>query len=839
MHDSLLRMECTIPAPDRLCAGAGAARSPFAMSAWIKRIGIALAVLLLVAIAAAVYLVSTFDPNRYKGVAVDWMKANRNRTLVIEGPIELSVFPRVAVKLSKLSLSEAGRSDTFAAIDNAALAVDVMPLLSGRVVVGRVEASGVRATLTRDAQGRRNTDDLAGPATPASAPSPSSPEPKSGASKPLDFDIDRITLKDVRARVKDDQGGIDGELVLDSLSTGRIANGVESAIELAAKFDFKKPALKGALDGKTRLTPDLASGSVRLADMNLTFKGDVPGASAVETTVRGALAYDGAKGSVDAKGLELQLAARAGAIQVTGSTLAIGAFGYDPTKQALRVEQLKLRVKGSRGKDPLALDLDWPQLDVEGQKLKGSPLEGKLELGGELPVNASFRSGAPTGTFDAVALPAFEAKLSSNSAARKLDGTLRANLGIKPAKSAISLDALELKANVEDKGLKPVALSLKGSASASPQAAQWAVTGQVNTNNFAIDGNANLSASPLFVKAQARFDALDLNTLLPAGASAGAKPEQNAPAPADTPVDLSGLRALNANVSLRAGSFVFRQYRIADARIEAQLDNGMLKVPVLQAKAWGGALDANALADARANRIAVKAVATGVNVNALLKDVAGKDLLDGTGRVALDVDTVGKSVGELRSHLHGTASLNLRDGAIKGINLAKSMRQAKAALSLKSDASQKAVQTEKTDFSELSASFQIADGVARSNDLDLKSPYVRLGGDGAADIGKGRIDYTARATVTSTATGQDGAELAALKGLTVPVRLTGPFEAIDWKIQWSAVAAGALQNKVEDKLREKLGGKLGLGAPAAASGAASAPTPKQQLKEKLLKGLFK
>src|SRR5690606_21976018 len=99
-------------------------------------------------------------------------------------------------------------------------------------------------------------------------------------------------------------------------------------------------------------------------------------------------------------------------------------------------------------------------------------------------------------------------------------------------------------------------------------------------------------------------------------------------------------------------------------------------------------------------------------------------------------------------------------------------------------------------------------------------------------IGKGRIDYTARATVTGSATGQGGAELAALKGLTVPVRLTGPFDAIDWKIQWSAVAAGAVQNKLEDKLR----GKLGL---EPAQPGASAPSPKQQLKDKLLKGLFK
>jgi AsmA protein len=116
----------------------------------------------------------------------------------------------------------------------------------------------------------------------------------------------------------------------------------------------------------------------------------------------------------------------------------------------------------------------------------------------------------------------------------------------------------------------------------------------------------------------------------------------------------------------------------------------------------------------------------------------------------------------------------------------------------------------------------------------MKSPFLRLGGDGAIDIGRGMIDYTARATVTSTATGQDGAELAALKGLTVPVRLTGPFEAVDWKIQWSAVAAGVAKNQLEDKLKDKLGIK----APA---GSASAPAqkPKDALKEKLLKGLLK
>ena len=181
----------------------------------------------------------------------------------------------------------------------------------------------------------------------------------------------------------------------------------------------------------------------------------------------------------------------------------------------------------------------------------------------------------------------------------------------------------------------------------------------------------------------------------------------------------------------------------------------------------------------------------------------------------------------------------MRDGAVKGVNLARLLRQAKAALSMKQDAVSKASAAEKTDFSELTASARIEGGVARSDDLDLKSPYLRIGGAGKFDVGAGRIDYTARATVAPTATGQDGAELAALRGVTVPVRLSGPFDAIDWNVQWSGVAAAA----VETKLREKLAERLGLGkpdegdAPVAGASAPASRRAEDRLKEKL-KGLL-
>jgi AsmA protein len=85
--------------------------------------------------------------------------------------------------------------------------------------------------------------------------------------------------------------------------------------------------------------------------------------------------------------------------------------------------------------------------------------------------------------------------------------------------------------------------------------------------------------------------------------------------------------------------------------------------------------------------------------------------------------------------------------------------------------------------------------------------------------------------VANTSKGPDGAARAGLRGGTLPVRLAGPLEAPDWRIEWSAVAAQA----VTQQIQEKLGEKLGLKPPA---GGASDAKPQDVLRERL-KGLFR
>jgi AsmA protein len=794
------------------------------MSVWIRRALWGLLGLGVVLAAVATWLVMSFDEQRAKAAAVDWMKGH-GRTLVIEGPVHLSVFPRLAVKLSRVRLSEVGRGDTFAAIDEAGLAVDVLPLLRGEVVVDRVQAKGVRVSYVRDAQGRSNVDDFVKPS--AADKGAAAPRERGGTMR---FGIAGVELADVRARVKDDLAHVDGEVLLQTLSAGRLADKATAPLKLAAHFDFKQPAVKGDLAGDTRLTLDTATGSAALRGMNLRFKGEVPGASALDVALQGSIAWDGARKGVDAEDLKLQFAGNAAGMKLADSRLAIDRFAFDPARKALTLKQLQARIQGTQGNQPLTLELDWPELAVAADKLGGSAFSGKMTRGGALPLTATFKSTAPAGNFDAVRLPGFVAQWASNAPQRKLDGTLHADLTLKPGEPSLALDKLDVLARIEEPKLPAYAVVLRGSAVGSPKRSSWNVQGQLNQSPFTSEGSVMLAGVTPQVHAKAHFEALDLNRLLGPDAPAGAGKPATTPA-TDAPVDMAALRSVDGQFSLRATRLAYRQYRIDDAAIDAALEGGMLRVTQLAGRAWGGQLGLTAFADARASRVAVKGAATGVNVNALVKDVAAKDWIEGTGRVTVDLDTAGRTVHEMKSRLKGTAALQVRDGAVKGINLAKTLREAKSALSMKQDSAVKASQVEKTDFSELSASFQVADGVARSRDLDLKSPFLRLAGEGAIDVGRDRIDYVLRATVTSTAKGQDGGDLGALKGLTVPVRLAGPLEAPDWHIQWSAVAAAAVTQQIEQKLGEKLGIK------GPASGA-SGPSPQDVLREKL-KGIFK
>ena len=309
-------------------------------------------------------------------------------------------------------------------------------------------------------------------------------------------------------------------------------------------------------------------------------------------------------------------------------------------------------------------------------------------------------------------------------------------------------------------------------------------------------------------------------------------PAPNAPAPTaqqkdeDTPVDLSFLKGLNANGRLQVGALQVKGLKLANLKAEVRAANGRLDVAPHSANLYEGSMT-GALAAQADGRVGVKETLNGVAVGPLLRDMAQKDVLEGKGTVALDVNAGGKTVNTMKKSLAGTARVQLKDGAIKGINLAEVFRRAKTALG-SSEAKAQAREAQQTDFSEMTASFTIKNGVAHNEDLDMKAPLFRVSGKGDIDIGNSTMDYVTNATVVATTTGQGGADLAQLSGLTVPVRLVGPFDALKYHVDYTAAATQFARSKAGERLKGALEERLGIAKPPAGEQAAPGGQPSGQ-----------
>jgi AsmA protein len=113
---------------------------------------------------AAVLLMVMVDPNKYKGEVAQLVKERTGRELVFEGDVKLTYFPRLGVTTGGVRLSNPpGFGDKpFTRLSRAVVSIKILPLMGGRVEVGRVQLDGLEAHLERDENGRSSWADFLG-----------------------------------------------------------------------------------------------------------------------------------------------------------------------------------------------------------------------------------------------------------------------------------------------------------------------------------------------------------------------------------------------------------------------------------------------------------------------------------------------------------------------------------------------------------------------------------------------------------------------------------------------------------------------------------------------------
>jgi AsmA protein len=354
---------------------------------------------------------------------------------------------------------------------------------------------------------------------------------------------------------------------------------------------------------------------------------------------------------------------------------------------------------------------------------------------------------------------------------------------------------------------------------APPLQAKLALDGRykLDAGKLSADVNGKLDESTIKAKFtlaepyefDASIDKINLDRYLGAADKPAAKPAPGKPPSkdADTPVDLSALKGINAKGRLQVGALEVRGLKLAEVNAQVNAANGRVAVAPHSAKLYEGSMSGELTVDANKNSVSLKEQLQNVSIGPILRDFASQDRLEGRGNVAMDVTTAGATVNAMKRALNGTAKVQLRDGAVKGINIGEILRKARSALGgspQQAAAGENAGGKPQTDFTELSASFTIKNGIAHNEDLDAKAPAFRLGGAGDINIPASTLDYVVKASIVATSQGQGGKERDDVAGLSVPVKLSGSFDDLKYQVDVRAMAGEAAKSQVGAKVKEQI-----------------------------------
>ncbi|MBN2691195.1 MAG: AsmA family protein [Burkholderiaceae bacterium] len=741
------------------------------------------AVILLVGGLSIVLL--TFDPNQYKAMLIQAVQEREHRTLALPGVIDLQLFPPLTLRTGPFTLSERDSTAVFARADDLRLHLDLFALLRRKLVVDRVVMIKPQFHVARNAKGQFNFADLLPDSKPESEPTRS----------PLGLSVHRLQIEQGVVTYDDDKAQIHGQFAGLDLELTGLDGGSAGAFHLGTTARFVQPALATHIALRGKLQSDPEQHSVTLSDLALSVQGDALGLKAMQTQLSAA---------------SLRL--------VTSPALALSAQQWS----------LKSAARTDSG-EALTAQASLPAFDLKGDAVQVGALHARLDLAAPQPLQLQLSTQQAAGTWSALRIPVAQLDVQRGTAGKAgaLQLTLASPLQLNLAQSRYSLAALKLSGQIAAGATaKPQTLALQGNAQyaaaagTTPAAAQFQLQGLVAGSAVKAGGNWT---SPHPFNLDLNADRINLDDWLP---STPAKPP--AAKAADTPIDLSAFQEVGLKAQFKIGSLLFKGMQWSAVQGTLSSDRKTLALQPFSAQGFGGTLGATLHVDLASQRYALQQNARDVSVQPILHALAGKDFLLGKASWTLDVQAQGNTLQALLASVSGKARLDVKSGAVKGFNLAQMLRNARTLLAARKDGQFAATPGEQTDFTALGASLALQDGVAKNSDLLVQSPLLRVGGEGWFDLPRQRMDYLLLPTVVGTLQGQGGAEVAALRGVTVPVRIGGSFSHPAYTVLWSQAGGNLLRQTLKNKLQDALQQQL---APAK-------EPPLQKVVPGLFKGLF-
>lgn len=497
--------------------------------------------------------------------------------------------------------------------------------------------------------------------------------------------------------------------------------------------------------------------------------------------------------------------------------------GYRAEFDTGRVELNDVRF-AARTDDGIAASVDAPALAIAGSTVEGKPIRAQLRLHREeSKVDATLSFAAPSSSDGRIEVREIHADVTASGSGLPADGVKLALVGNGSVDTTRESGSIALRGTIDG---SPVRARLDA-AKFSPLVLRYELQAdRVDVDRYAGTGGKTASGPAGPAPAPAPT---------PSPAPAGGGSKSGAPGAGDAPIPVPPIADVDTQGTVRIGQLRARGIDAREVAATIRSGGGRIEVTRISAGVFGGSLAGSASLGAN-GRHALKMQLEAIDISTALRQLADRELLDGRGNFAVDVTGAGNTVQALERSLAGSARLALRDGAIVGIDLNKAIERVQTALAAVrgggSAIEQQAGGGERTAFTSLQASFAIRDGVARSDDLDMRSPLLRVGGSGQVNLPASTVDYLLRVSIVGSLAGQGGAARSELRGLTIPVRVSGPFASLGYRIDTASLARDAIEKGVTRQLEERL-----LGKPKAGSADGTEPNKRPDPRE-MLRGLI-
>jgi uncharacterized protein involved in outer membrane biogenesis len=387
-----------------------------------------------------------------------------------------------------------------------------------------------------------------------------------------------------------------------------------------------------------------------------------------------------------------------------------------------------------------------------------------------------------------------------------------------------------------------LALNLKG----NPKSFAFEqVSGKIRNFNFSGIGGVDLSGSRPKITADLNVAALNLNPFFPATRKVGLTPKSWGalkhrpvvwPGPtgkfqqrsimqisnqrywSDDPIDLSILRALDLNIWLKSPLMTVSKYLFEKIDVSAEIRNGTLTTKRLKARLFGGEFQGNTkIVVGNTNQIKSTFNVSGIKISDALISITGKGTANGLLDANLNFTASGKSVSELVGSIGGTGEFAMKNvdvlssvkgSAFSGIyNLLSSLKQLGSSRS--------------RNQTDVDATFQIDQGIARTNDLKLASQLGNGVAAGTVDLVGWLLNMEGQIQLHQSALTKI-LQAQSKRGVSpVGFTLTGPLDSPNVKVDTRGLLGGSvsipgadvLLKKAPKKVQRILEGLFSIGEP--------------------------